>query len=285
MLAAADLRGGCAVITGAGDGIGRAMALAVAEAGMHVVVADIRADAAAAVAAEVTGKGVKARSVTLDVADAAAVENLAAQVFEEFGRVQLLCNNAGINVLKPVWELTPADWQFILSINLGGVINGVAAFVPRMVACGGPAHIVNTASIAGVGLGSLRTTHAPYVTSKYAIVGLTQTLAPALAEHGIGASVLCPGMVATGMMENGPTVRMMKGLPSVPPPAGFAKSVLANERVLQPGEVAAMVLQAVLENRLHIFPHPGRRFEIDGRNEQLLADIEWAENYFRQCEQ
>src|SRR5690606_30461196 len=167
-------------------------------------------------------------------------------------------------------------------INLGGVVSGVIAFVPRMVARGGPAHIVNTASIAGLALGALRVTHAPYVTSKYAIVGLTQTLAPALAEHGIGASVLCPGLVATGMLENGNRVREMKGLERVPPPANLAKSVLSSERVMQADEVGAMVLQAVLENRLHIFPHPNRRFEIEERSAQMLADIAGSEQYFQQ---
>ena len=136
-----------AVVTGGGSGIGEALALACADAGMHVAVADIEADAVERVAEQVRARGRNALSAATDVADRAAVEELAARTWEELGGCHLLCNNAGVMLMGTLDQRSDADWEWILSVNLKGVINGVQAFVPRLLEQGGPAHIVNTASV------------------------------------------------------------------------------------------------------------------------------------------
>src|SRR5436309_1473882 len=148
----------------------------------------------AAVAGEAQALGVKALAVRTDVTELAQVQTLAARAFETFGAVHVLCNNAGVAAWGGLETATHRDWQWVLGVNLWGVIHGIEAFVPRMIASGRRGHIVNTASMAGLlatrGLGV-------YNTSKYAVVGLSETLVKDLAPHGIGVSVLCPLGVAT----------------------------------------------------------------------------------------
>lgn len=189
--------GGVAVITGAGSGIGRATALRLARDGATVHAADIDAAAAEATADEIRRGGAVATAHAVDVADAGAVESLADVVFAADGRVDILHNNAGIAHSGPVEETPLADWRRIVEINLMGVIHGIHAFVPRMLEQGGEAQIVNTASglglIAGVEL-------APYCTTKFAVVGLSESLNAELRSRGIGVTALCPGIIATNIV-------------------------------------------------------------------------------------
>jgi NAD(P)-dependent dehydrogenase (short-subunit alcohol dehydrogenase family) len=240
--------------------LGRSMALAFAAAGMNVVVADVREEAAQRVADEVAAKGVGALAVATDVADLASVTALADRAYGEFGAVNLLCNNAGRNLFKPLWELSAGEWQDTLSSHLGGVVNGVLAFLPRLMEQGGERHIVNTSSMSGVGLGSLRPTHVPYVAAKFAIAGMSEAMAPALAPHGIGVSVLCPGWVSADAV---PEV--------LAPSAAFYK-----DDVLDPAHVGPIVLRGVQEGRLHIFTHPTGVAEVEQRHELLLRGFAQA---------
>jgi NAD(P)-dependent dehydrogenase (short-subunit alcohol dehydrogenase family) len=253
-----------AVITGGGGLLGRGMAVAFAAAGMDVVVADIDLAKAEATAAEVTSAGRRGIAVRTDVTDAASVASLAEVAYRELGAVHLLCNNAGAAVLKPFEELTLDDWHHVMSVQFDGVLHGVHTFLPRLIAQGGERHIVNTASMSGVGLADLRGLNAPYVTAKFAVVGLTEVMAPSLAPFGIGASVLCPGL----------TVHDPAALKGVTLP--MASATWYQDNMLDADDVAAEVLHGVRENRLHIFPHRAGLGEVEGRHAKLLAGFDQA---------
>ena len=196
-----ELSGRTAVVTGAGSGIGRGLAVALAEAGMNVVVSDIEADAAAAVAKEVLGHGCGALAMETDVSRFTDVERLAAVTYDEFGSADVLCNNAGVFLMGPLTDMIVEDWRWVFDVNLMGVVHGVHAFVPRMTEQGG-GHILNTSSVAALGGGGI------YGASKSAVLSLSETLHEELAGAGIGVSVLCPANVSSrilGAQRNRPT--------------------------------------------------------------------------------
>jgi NAD(P)-dependent dehydrogenase (short-subunit alcohol dehydrogenase family) len=265
-----------AVVTGAGSGIGEHLALACADAGMHVAVADIEADAAERVAEQVRVRGRSALSAATDVADRAAVEELAARTWEELGGCHLLCNNAGVILLGTLDQRSDADWEWVLSVNLKGVINGVQAFVPRLLEQGGAAHIVNTSSVSGLvalpGIGV-------YTTSKYAVVGLSESLRADLAPHGIGVSVLCPGGVRSRIVESGRNRPPELG-EDAPIPVDIAASITRacgeREVMLEPRFVADLVLDAVRADEPYIVTHPQWRNLVQQRFDQILAAFDVA---------
>jgi NAD(P)-dependent dehydrogenase (short-subunit alcohol dehydrogenase family) len=256
-----DFEGRCAVITGGGGLLGRGMATVFAQEGMNVVVADINGEAAADTAAVVEALGAKAVAVTTDVTDPTSMAALADRAYAEFGAVHVLCNNAGAAVLKPFVELTRADWDRVLSIQWGGVLNGILAFLPRLLEQGGDRHIVNTSSMSGVGRAELRLLNAPYVTAKFAVVGMTEVMAPSLAEHGIGVSVLCPGYTVAD------PAKVTFAMPSA---AWYEHNLLTAE------PVAREVVHAIREGRLYIFPHRAGRGEIEGRQQRLIDGFDQA---------
>ena len=180
-----------AVVTGGGSGIGRAIGLDLAATGMHVVVADIEPDKADAVAAEIAASGARSLAVEVDVADAGSVRALADVAFAEFGAVHLLCNNAGVLLFKGFTDAIIEDWQWVWGVNVMGVLNGISAFLPRLLDQSGPSHIVNTTSIAALSASDV------YGTSKAAILTLTDALAEELADTQVGVSALLPGAVST----------------------------------------------------------------------------------------
>ncbi|MGH7308636.1 MAG: SDR family NAD(P)-dependent oxidoreductase, partial [Candidatus Rokuibacteriota bacterium] len=193
------LSGRVGVVTGGGSGIGRALAEALAREGMRLVVADVDESGMAATVAAIRAGGGEAIAVRTDVSDLEQVRALADRAWAAFGGVHVLCNNAGVAVWGGLETATQRDWQWVLGVNLWGVIHGLLAFLPRMIDQGQGGHVVNTASMAGLiasqGLGV-------YNTSKYAVVGLSETLAKDLRPYGIGVSVLCPMGVATGIQTS-----------------------------------------------------------------------------------
>lgn len=193
-MASGDFTGKVVVITGAGSGIGRSTALLFGRLGAAVHAADLDGASAEATAKEIEAGGGKATAHTLDVVDPEAVAAFAERVFEADGAVDVLHNNAGVGHAGPVDETTLEEWQRVLGVNLMGVIHGIHSFVPRMLAQGRPGHIVNTASLAGlVAVAEM----GPYVTSKHAVVGLSESLNAELAPRGIHVSAICPGIINT----------------------------------------------------------------------------------------
>ncbi len=255
-----------AVVTGGASGIGRGLALAFAREGAKVVLADLDDTGMAEVAGTIQSRGGQAVAVSTDVSDLGQVRALADKAWEAFGAVHILCNNAGVAVSGGLEEATLKDWQWLVGVNLWGVIHGLLAFLPRMIAQGQGGHIVNTASMAGLiatqGLGV-------YNTTKYAVVGLSETLVKDLKPYGIGVSVLCPMGVETRILDS------ERNRPSAlrDPDAKKSEPVPLMGRTLSPEEVAAQVLAAIRANQLHVITHAEgleplrRRFE---RMEQAI---------------
>lgn len=188
------------VITGAGSGIGRATATAFAKHGARLHLVDNHAGRVEEAAAEARLVGPEAHAHVIDVREPEALERLAAEVYARHRRVDVLVNNAGVAHSALVHETELEDWRWVLDVNLWGVIHGIHAFVPRMIDQGGGAQIVNTASVAGlIGLPSM----APYCASKFAVVGLSESLGAELAPHGITVTAICPGVVSTEIIRSG----------------------------------------------------------------------------------
>jgi len=252
-----DLAGKTAFITGGASGIGLSMAKSFLGAGMRVVIADVDEKALAAAATQLKGANTDLLTVQLDVTNRAQFKEVADKVESEFGTVDVLCNNAGVYRGGTMDAVSYEDWDWVMGVNVGGVINGVQTFVERMKARGTGGHIVNTSSMAGMttspGLGV-------YNASKFAVVGMSEAMQGDLAEDNIGVSVLCPGMVRTRILESERTR-----------PEGFAPeqeaaelAAQAHNEVMQmamgtgidPDEVGEMVLQGVKTNQLYLFSHP-----------------------------
>lgn len=188
--------GAVVVVTGAGSGIGRATARRFSQLGAKVHLADLDVEAARRVRAEIEREGGAAVEHAVDTTDPAALEDLAERIFAEDGRVDVLHNNAGVGHAGATVDTTVEDWQKVIGVNLLGVAYGVQAFVPRMLRQGAPASVVNTAS----GLGLVPAARmAPYCTSKYGVVGMTEALNAELAPQGIHVSAICPGIIDTAI--------------------------------------------------------------------------------------
>ncbi len=264
-----------AVITGAASGIGRGLAERFAAERMKVVLADIEEEPLAKLEADLKAKGATVLTVKTDVSNAAEVENLAAQTLDAFGAVHILCNNAGVVCSRPVWEHSLADWEWVLGVNLWGVIHGIRAFVPRMLAQGDACHIVNTASILGLVGGS---GEGIYKVSKHGVVVLSETLADELAQKGanIQVHVLCPGWVRTGILDsvrNRPEALQNTAETERPQEIiiGGSRNTRAEmEAGLSPAEVAEQVYNAIQNGTFYIHTHPEHKAWIRERMERIL---------------
>jgi NAD(P)-dependent dehydrogenase (short-subunit alcohol dehydrogenase family) len=247
--------GKVAVITGAASGIGLAMAHRFAAAGMTLVLADVEPEPLDAAVRELRASGSEAIGVPTDVTDAAAVQRLADTAHEEFGAVDVLCNNAGVVKRARTWELTLDDWRWVLDVDLWGVIHGVRAFVPRMVERG-EGHVVNTSSMAGLlpipNLGA-------YAAAKSAVVGLSLSMQLEFDRIGEGlrVSVLCPGFIATAITDSARNRPAHLGDEARPPDA--PRTTAATVPVLSADDVAEQVLDAVTHDRFWILTHPQYR--------------------------
>jgi NAD(P)-dependent dehydrogenase (short-subunit alcohol dehydrogenase family) len=265
-----DFRGTTAVITGGGSGIGRGLCLAFAREGGNVVVADIESDAAEAVAAEAGSLGARAIAVPVDVADSSSVAQLADRAYAEFGDVNILCNNAGVLVFKWLSDTTEADWDWILAVNLKGVVNSLLAFLPRMRASTAERHIVNTASMAGL-VGYSQIPIGAYTTSKFAVVGLSEAMRGELAKDGIGVSVLCPGGVRTRIAQAERNRQDAFGGPSAAPLPEIGGG--GSYPGMEPAAVADLVLAAIRGNQFYIQTHPENRGPVEARMKDLLGSF------------
>lgn len=253
--------GRAAVITGAGSGIGLALARACAAEGMRLLLSDRDAMRLEEAAAELRAGGAQVASCVTDVARAEEVEALAAEADRLYGGADLLFNNAGVTTpdrWRNVWEFSPADWQRMFDVNVLGVAYGITSFVPRMIARGRPAHVVNTASLAGLlsGSGSV-----PYGASKHAVVRITEGLAAGLAEQGhpIGVTLVCPGLVRTRIFDD-------SGSQSDLDAEGHFRFTAATA---EPADLAREILQAVAEDRYWLVGDQGFEAAVEERLETI----------------
>ncbi len=257
------LKGATAVVTGGGSGIGRALVQGFAEEEMNVVVADIEEDRAREVAAEAEELGAGSLAVAVDVADHASVVELADAAFDRFGSVDVLCNNAGVLLFKGFTDAIIEDWQWVYGVNVMGVINGVQAFLPRMLATGRPGHIVNTSSIAALGATGV------YGTSKAAILTLTDALADELAETPIGVSVLLPGMVRSQIVAAERNRPAEMGRKADDPTAEFAGLV-----GVDPSTCSSRVCEAILSGERYVFAGiPEDTFDLETSARQRFEEL------------
>ena len=257
-----DIAGTTAVVTGAGSGIGRGICIALANAGARVVVADVDRAGADTVAAELVDAGHEAMAVHTDVANKAEVAALAAQTIERFGPVHILCNNAGVFSVKTISETNLNDWKWVMSVNLNGVVNGLTQFLPGMIAHGQPAHIVNTSSTAGLYPGRFI---ASYITSKYAVTGLTEHLRADLSDTNVGVSLLLPGNVRTRIMEAGRNRPDALGGPEQAPEAFASARAARTDQGHDPLDVGEMVLRAISNDDAYVMMNPERKHLIEER--------------------
>jgi NAD(P)-dependent dehydrogenase (short-subunit alcohol dehydrogenase family) len=261
-----EVEGKVAFITGGGSGVGLGMAKAFLATGMRVAIADIREDHLEEATAELGGDVL---AVCLDVTDRDAFARAADETERALGNVHVLCLNAGINLFNDIAEATYQDWDWVLGVNLGGVVNGVVTFVPRIKAHGEGGHVVTTASmaafIAGPGAGI-------YTTAKFAVHGLSDALRWSLLPHGIGVSMVCPGLVKSKIYESD-KIRPAELSTNVTPADEEFMRILPglHEAGMEPDEIGEKVLSAIRENRFYVFTHPDHRDELREIFEETIA--------------
>ena len=246
-----DFKGGVAVITGAGGGIGEGIARAAAAVGMKLVLADIAQARIEALAAEIEAAGGQALAEATDVSDPSALDRLAARAHAAFGDVRLLVNNAGIELLGHVWDIPAETWDRALRINVLGVINGVRAFVPAMIAAGRPAAIANLSSVGGLGMMPIQT---PYIVSKHAVLSFTECLALEMELIGapITVSAVLPGPVATRIFDDAPMGKDPRGVEAH---RGHMQTML-REYGTSPAEAGRLILDGVARGDFWVSTHP-----------------------------
>ena len=269
-----DLKDKVAVVTGAASGIGRAMAERFAAEGMKVVLADIEEGALAKAESEMNAEGATVIAVRTDVSKAADVEALAQKTIDGFGAVHVVCNNAGVGPARgAIWELTEADWRWVLGVNLWGVLHGVRAFVPIMLKQDSEGHIVNTASVAGLLSAPFAAT---YCVAKQGVVTLSESLHRELAQVGskVKVSVLCPAWVKTQLMDG--DRNRPRELQNASDQATL-QATMMNEVFRQlvasgtdPGEIGDIVVDAIRDEKFYILPHPEWKEQVRVRMEDIL---------------
>lgn len=271
-----ELAGRTAFVSGGASGIGLALGRGFAQAGMKVMLADIEPDALTTALEALREFGPDVRGVRCDVADATSVERAARAAQDAFGKVHVVCNNAGVAAAGGIDDISLDNWRWVLDVNLMGVLHGVRSFLPHIRGHGEGGHFVNTASMAGLhsGLG-----FSPYSASKFAVVGMSEGLANQLKPFGIGVTVLCPGFVRTRIGESGRNRPERYGPSRAPDSASPAAALVAEiarlvQAGLDPAQVAAQVLTAIRENELYVFTHPEMRDGVEARFTAILAAMD-----------
>lgn len=267
-----ELRNKTAFITGGGSGVGLGQAKVFAAAGMNMVIADIRQDHLDEAMASLRETGARVHAIRLDITDRNAYADAADEAERVFGPVHLLCNTAGVSQFGPMQQATYDDWDWQMSVNVGGVINGIQTFVPRMLKLGQPCHIVNTASMSaftplpGTGI---------YCTTKFAVRGLSESLRLDLEPHGIGVSVLCPGAVNTNIHEA--VLTRPKHLATTGYYGADQQVMQRLKAVIEPGldpvVLGEKVLAAVLSNDLYVIPYAEFRDPLIELHHRVLAAL------------
>jgi NAD(P)-dependent dehydrogenase (short-subunit alcohol dehydrogenase family) len=271
-----EFKGKTAFVTGGASGIGFSMAKALAEEGMNVMLADVEQSALDHALKDLNRYGNHVRGIACDVADPGSVERAAQATFSTFGKVHVVCNNAGVAAGGGIDLISVDNWRWVVDVNLMGVLYGIRSFLPHMRAHGEGGHIVNTASMAGMmsdmGL-------SPYTATKFAVVAMSEGLRPQLQPLGIGVSVLCPHFVRTKIGESGrnrpdrygPSQPIDPNNPAAAMVAEIQRQIAAG---VDPAGVAARVVNAIRTDELYIFTHPNMREAVDGRFAAIQAAMD-----------
>jgi NAD(P)-dependent dehydrogenase (short-subunit alcohol dehydrogenase family) len=264
-----DVEGKVAFVTGGASGVGLGMAKAFTGSGMKVVVADIRQEHLDEAMAELDSDA--AHPVQVDVTDRDGMAAAADEAERVFGKVHVICNNAGINLFNDITEATYQDWDWVFGVNLGGVINGVVTFVPRIKAHGEGGHVVNTASmasfLAGPGAGI-------YTAAKFGVRGISEALRYSLPQHGIGVSVVCPGLVESKIYKSDDVRPAELSTDVTPADAEFMKILPeVHTHGMSGDEVGEKTLRAIRRGDFYVLTHPEFREELQETFDEVLASL------------
>jgi NAD(P)-dependent dehydrogenase (short-subunit alcohol dehydrogenase family) len=273
-----EFKGKTAFITGGASGIGLGLAQTFADAGMNIVIADIEGPVLGAAVGALNARGAQAIGVECDVADSTSYARAADRAFSAFGKVHLLCNNAGVARTGHTWEIAESDWEWTIGVNLMGVIHGLQIFVPHMKEHGEASHVVTTSSMAGM---RASVAGGPYTATKYAVVGLSEQLAKELADTKIGVSVFCPNNIRSNMPNNGRNRPARFGGPidaKSDPHAAEHVAVMGerNAAGMDPREAGLRVKKGIENDQLFIFSHATERDILEQRFARILADMDAA---------
>jgi NAD(P)-dependent dehydrogenase (short-subunit alcohol dehydrogenase family) len=272
-----DVKGKTAIVTGAASGIGLGIAKALAHAGANLVLADLRPGPLEAARQSIQALGFQAIAVTIDVSDPASVEAAAQATIQHFGALHIAVNNAGVAMHgTPLENVTLQEWEWVIGVNVKGVINGIRSFVPLIRAHGEPGHVVNTGSVSSLFVREGRNQGA-YAMTKYAVLALSEALEQELAGTNIGVSILCPGGVNTSIFDSAATRPARFGGSYQRPQQESMKSAFA-AGALSPEIVGRRVLQAIQDNEFYILTHTGERQTILARAARLAAAFDRADD-------
>jgi len=266
-----DLRGKTAFVTGGASGLGLSMAQAFARQGMSVMIADIDETALGIAKADLAEGGGKVDSTLCDVSDRASIRSAAQRTIDAFGKVHVVCNNAGIGVVGPIGKVSEKDWDWILDVNLKGVIAGTEIFLPFIESHGEGGHFVNTGSMSSL---VVREGREPYAATKFAILALSEGWQIQLEDRNIGVSVLCPGYVRTRIGESGRARQAKYGGPKELPKE--TKGLPSLDGALAPEIVGERVVEAIKANELYIITHPEMKPVVEARCARLLRAFDRA---------
>ncbi len=267
-----DFKGKCAVLTGAANGLGRGLALALAAHGTHLVIADREAEAAERTAKDAQALGVKAFAMPTDVSDPASLKALADVAYDRFGSVQLFVNNAAVWIHRPLWQMTSEDWRWLIGVNIEGVANGISTFVPRMLEQPGEKHVVVTGSTNGLwtlaGQGA-------YNTTKYALTGLAEGLAADVEPLGMKVGLICPGPMDTGMGQRSqpPSLGGAASISQMPEPSKDLQAMVQTWGMLDHMEAGRIALRGIELEEFYIFTHTEGWAQIGPRHERIAQAL------------
>src|SRR5260221_5166860 len=270
------LEGKTAFVTGGASGIGTSICWAFGQHGMNVAMVEFEAAAGAQAVETLRREEMRVIGVTCDVSDRESLERAAATVFSAFDHVHILCNNAGVSRAGPIETIAASDWDWVIEVNLKGLVHGLQIFLAHMKAHGEQGHIVNTASMNGFVGAPLA---GPYCATKFATVGISEVLAAELEGSPIGVSVLCPSWVKTRMLDNGRNRPTRFGGPIALDMDGSnaernRRYASALESGLDPAHVAKRVCEAIQTRRLYVFTHADRRTDVERRFELMMAGFD-----------
>lgn len=271
-----DFKGKAAVVTGAASGIGLGIATALARAGMNVALLDLRPEPLEAARRRIEALGVKAIGITTDISDPASVARAAAVVEQAFPAVHVVVNNAGVAMHgTPIEQVKPEEWNWVIGVNIMGVINGVHTFLPMIRRHGQGGHVVNTASISGFFIRE-GSNQGAYSMTKYAVVALSEALEQEVRDAGIGVSVLCPGAVRTSIFTSAATRPERFGGAYTRPEQEAMRSTTSSQ-ALDPDVIGERVVRAIQDNEFYIFTHTNERQTIQARHARISAALDHAD--------